>query len=305
MAPPHALPGAPPKKRASTASAGPRITCIGWTLAWQLPRPKKRASSASGGLLLVKLPEHHLHQADSRLAIAPPEEASIIGIRRAAPCQTARASSASGGLSLGSCPAEKSEHHRHQEGCCLSNCLSIICIRWTLAWQLPRPKKRASSASGGLLLVKLPGHHLHQVDSRLAVAPPEEASIIGIRRAAPCQTARASSASGFTLACQVPPPGKRASSASGGFFLSNCRGLSLPPSPGKRASSASAAASCKTTGATARASSASDGHAFGRCPHKEASIVGSTGLLLLQVPSMICIICINGGGGAPAKRESA
>ena len=43
----------------------PSITCIGWTLAWQLPCPKKRASSASGGLLLVKLPEHHLHQVDS------------------------------------------------------------------------------------------------------------------------------------------------------------------------------------------------------------------------------------------------
>ena len=209
--PPHALPGAPPKKRASAASAGPRITCIGWTLAWQLPRPKKRASSASGGLLLVKLPEHHLHRVDSRLAVAPPEEASIIGIRRAAPCQTARASPASGGLSLGSCPARRSEHHRHQEGCSLSNCPSIICIRWTLAWQLPRPKKRASSASGGLLLVKLPEqlpeHHLHQVVMRLAVAPTT----------------------------------KRASSA-------------------------------------------------------------STGLLLLHVPSLICI---NGGGGAPAKRESA
>ena len=174
----------------------PSIICIGWTLAWQLPRPKKRAPSASGGLPLVKLPEHHLHQVDSRLAVAPPKEASIIGIRRAAACQTAQASSASGGLSLGSCPAQKSEHHRHQEGCSLSNCPSITCIGWTLAWQLPRPRKRASSASGGLLLVKLPEHHLHQVDSRLAVAPPEEASIFGMRRAAPCQTARASSASG-------------------------------------------------------------------------------------------------------------
>ena len=202
--PPHALPGAPPKKQASTASAGPSIACIGWTLAWQLPRPKKPASSAPGGLLLVKLPERHLHQVDSRLAVAPPEEASITGIRRAAPCQTARASSASGGLSLGSCPARRSEHRRHQEGCSLSNCPSITCIRWTLAWQLPhhrhqegcslsncpsitcnrwnlawqlpRPKKRASSASGGLLLVKLPEHHLLQVDSRLPGPPPPQAS---------------------------------------------------------------------------------------------------------------------------------
>ena len=216
--PPTALPGAPPpKKRASTASAGPSITCIGWTLAWQLPRPKKRASSASGGLLLVKLPEHHLHQVDSRLAVAPPEEASIVGIRRAAPCQTAQALPASGGLSLGSCPARRSEHHRHQEGCSLSNCPSIlslgscparrsehhrhqegcslsncpsiICIRWTLAWQLPRPKKRASSAPGGLLLVKLPQHQLHEVDSCLAVARPKK---------------RASSASGELLLVKLP-----------------------------------------------------------------------------------------------------
>ena len=254
----------------------PGIICIRWTLAWQLPRPKKPASSASGGLLLVKLPERHLHQVDSRLAVAPPEEASIIGIRRAAPCQTSRASSASGGLSLGSCLARRSEHHRHQEGCSLSNCPSIICIRWTLAWQLPRPKKRASSASGGLLLVKLPGHHLHQVDSRLAVAPPEEASIIGIRRAAPCQTARASSASGGLSLARFPPRGKRASSASAGLLL-----VKLPEQLPEHHLH----------------------HVVMRlavAPTKKRASSASTGLLLL--PS---IICINGGGGAPAKRESA
>ena len=158
----------------------------------------------------------------SRLAFAPPEAASIIGIRRAAPCQTARASSASGGLSLGSCPARRSEHLRHEEGCCLSNCPSIICIRWTLAWQLPRRKKRASSASGGLLLVKLPEHHLHRVDSRLAVAPPEEASIIGIRRAAPCQTARASSASGGLSLGSCPARRSEHLRHEEGCSLSNC-----------------------------------------------------------------------------------
>ena len=196
----------------------PSVTCIRWTLAWQLPRPKKRASSASGGLLLVKLPGHHLHQVDSRLAVAPPEEASIIGIRRAAPCQTSerhlhqvdsrlavappeeasiigirraapcqtsRASSASGGLSLGSCLARRSEHHRHQEGCSLSNCPSIICIRWTLAWQLPARRSE---------------HHRHQEGCSLSNCP----GIICIR---------------WTLAWQLPRPKKRASSASGGLLL--------------------------------------------------------------------------------------
>ena len=261
----------------------PSVTCIRWTLAWQLPRPKKRASSASGGLLLVKLPGHHLHQVDSRLAVAPPEEASIIGIRRAAPCQTSRASPASGGLSLGSCPARRSEHHRHQEGCSLSNFPSIICIRWTLAWQLPRPKKRASSASGGLLLVKLPQHHLHQVDSRLAVAPPEEASIIGIRRAAPCQTARASSASGGLSLGSCPARRSEHHRHQEGCSLSNCPSIicirwtlacQVPPPRQASIIGISWAASCKTTRATTRASSASRGHAFGCCPHKEASIVG-------------------------------
>ena len=326
--PPHALPGAPPKKRASTASAGPRITCIGWTLAWQLPRPKKRASSASGGLLLVKLPEHHLHQVDSRLAVAPPEGASIIGIRRAAPGQTARASSASGGLSFGNCATRRSEHHRHQEGCSLSNCLSMICIRWTLAWQLPHPKKRASSASGGLLLVKLPGHHLHQVDSRLAVAPPEEASIIGIRRAAPCQTARASSASGglslgscparrsehhrhqegcswsncpsiicirWTLVWQLRHPKKRASSASGGLLL-----VKLPEHDLHQVDSRLAVASPEEASIigirraapcqTARASSASGGLSLGSCPARRSEHHRhQEGCSLSNCPSIICI----------------
>ena len=103
------------------------IVCIGWTLAWQLPRPKKRASSASAGLLLVKLPRHHLYQVDSRLPGAPFRQASNIGISRAASCKTA---------------------HRQQQGCIFQRC-------------------RASSASSGLSLGRLLCEQVSEVHSTI------------------------------------------------------------------------------------------------------------------------------------------
>ena len=213
-------------KTAQASSASSRLSLA------RCPPPGKRASSASAALLLPKLPEHHLHQAHIRLAGGPPPQRSqhqrhqlgvffykcrIIGISWAASCLPIGSSRAA------SCTS--AEHHLHQVDSRLAGASPPPPLPAPAG--LP-PKKRGMPDHLHQVDFRLAGackrsehhwhqlghffhrchkkseHRLHRVDSRLAVAPPEEASIIGVSRAAACKTAQASSLSSRLSLARCP-----------------------------------------------------------------------------------------------------